>query len=273
MNWRSATLLPSSVFLRVHLWFPSILLFGLALLTGCSLSSAPQFRLNTEGRDPASISRTQAEAIAETLRTLFGTPDGPLLPRGSRAGSEAASSGGRPDRRRRRRKPAGAVSPPLRGLPRHLGRWGRSRAGVLNPYPRDFRNGIFKFTSTAGGAKPLRKDLLRTLRQGLPGTAMPSFCKLPDPEIEALLEYVKYLSIRGQTELYLLQTVVDEDAILPLAMHEVLADGVLPAAKSWDEARALAVVPPSPPPVDAPSGWPPPSPGASGCSTARAANA
>ena len=46
-------------------------------------------------------------------------------------------------------------------------------AAVLDPYPRDFRNGLFKYTSTAGGAKPLREDLLRTLQQGIPGTAMP----------------------------------------------------------------------------------------------------
>ncbi len=120
----------------------------------------------------------------------------------------------------------------------------------MNPYPRDFRNGVFKYTSTAGGAKPLRDDLRRTLRQGIPGTAMPSFCKLPDHEIDALIEYVEYLSIRGQTELYLFQTVVDEDALLPLSLPEVIAEGVRPAAKSWDDARLLAVVPPKPPPVD-----------------------
>ena len=81
---------------------------------------------------------------------------------------------------------------------------------------------------------------------------MPSFRNLPDRELDALLEYVKYLSIRGQTELSVFQKVVDEDATLPLASHEVLAEDVLPAAKSWDEARALAVVPPPPPPVDTP---------------------
>ena len=46
------------------------------------MSAAPQFRLNTEGRDPASISRTQAEAITETLYALFGTPDRPVVPEG-----------------------------------------------------------------------------------------------------------------------------------------------------------------------------------------------
>ena len=117
-------------------------------------------------------------------------------------------------------------------------------AAVLDPYPRDFRNGVFKYTSTAGGAKPLREDLLRTLQQGIPGTAMPSFRKLPGEQLDALLEYVKYLAIRGETELHLIQSVVDEDASLPLDMGEVIEEGLLPAAKSWDDARAMAVVPP-----------------------------
>ena len=44
------------------------------------MSAAPQFRLNTEARDPATVSRAQAEAIAETLARLFGTPDVPSRP-------------------------------------------------------------------------------------------------------------------------------------------------------------------------------------------------
>jgi mono/diheme cytochrome c family protein len=73
---------------------------------------------------------------------------------------------------------------------------------------------------------------------------MPSFRKLDGGQIDALLEYVVYLSIRGQTELYLFEQVVDEDAPLPLDIDEVLRAAVLPAANSWDEAAAMAVVPP-----------------------------
>jgi mono/diheme cytochrome c family protein len=224
----------------------------LLCVAGCSMSSAPQFRLNTEGRNPASISRTQGEAIGEALGGLFGTPDEPKVPTGVELDLK------------RLRAAAGPIAGDAQGNQRGLfrrhcaachgtaGDGAGPTAGVLNPYPRDFRNGVFKFTSTAGGAKPLRDDLLRTLREGLPGTAMPSFRNLPDRELDALLEYVKYLSIRGQTELSLLQKVVDEDAALPVPTHEVLADDVLPAARSWDEARGLAIVPPPPPSTDTP---------------------
>jgi mono/diheme cytochrome c family protein len=244
----------SQYFIGIHPRFPSVLIFSclVTAIAGCSTSTGPQFRLNTEGRDAASINRTQAEAIAETLRTLFGAPDEPLVPEGVDLRVPRLQTAAGPI--------AGDAEGNQRGLfRRHCaachgtsGDGAGPTAAVLNPYPRDFRNGVFKYTSTAGGAKPVREDLARTVRQGLPGTAMPSFCKLPDRELDALIEYVEYLSIRGQTELYLLQTIVDEDAPLPLMMHEVLAEGVLPAARSWDEAKRLAVVVPQPPPIDTP---------------------
>ena len=41
--------------------------------------------------------------------------------------------------------------------------------------PRDYRRGMFKFTSTPNGAQPHRDDLSRTVRNGLHGTSMPAF--------------------------------------------------------------------------------------------------
>lgn len=79
-------------------------------------------------------------------------------------------------------------------------------AASQDPYPRDFRAGIFKFKSTPRGAKPLKEDLARTLKEGLSGTQMPVFDKLSDKEIEALVDYVIFLSIRGEFERKLLQT-------------------------------------------------------------------
>ncbi len=78
-------------------------------------------------------------------------------------------------------------------------------AAFLNPYPRDFTRGIFKFTSTPVGIKPTEQDLHRTLVKGLPGTAMPSFKLLSEGELEALIDYVKYLAIRGEVERKLIE--------------------------------------------------------------------
>ena len=73
-------------------------------------------------------------------------------------------------------------------------------AASQNPYPRDFRYGEFKFKSTPRGSKPTRADLRRVIAHGLPGSQMPPFDKLKDAEVESLVDYVIYLSLRGQLE-------------------------------------------------------------------------
>ena len=111
---------------------------------------------------------------------------------------------------------------------------------------------MFKYTSTSVGAKPTRDDLKRTLRRGIPGTAMPSFDTLPQEEIEALIEYVQYLSLRGQTELAVAGWLFDDHRRLPLDRQVVWREAVLPAWRSWIEAEGLVVMPPEPPAFDTP---------------------
>lgn len=65
---------------------------------------------------------------------------------------------------------------------------------TVNPRPRNFTTGIFKFRSTPSGALPTDDDLRRTIRGGLTGTAMPSFDALPERDIRAAAEYVKTFS-------------------------------------------------------------------------------
>ncbi len=89
------------------------------------------------------------------------------------------------------------------------------------PYPRDYRMGIFKFKSTPRGDKPTREDLARLIRNGISGTNMLPAEKLLETEnfrrkqddepaltiteiteesIQALVDYVMYLSLRGEHE-------------------------------------------------------------------------
>lgn len=73
----------------------------------------------------------------------------------------------------------------------------------INPHPRDYRQGIFKFQSvdqTEAPRPPRRDDLHRVIKYGLEGTAMPSFALLGDSEIDLLVSYVIHLSIRGKVE-------------------------------------------------------------------------
>jgi mono/diheme cytochrome c family protein len=220
------------------------------LFAGCSWSAPPQFRLNTEGRDPQSITPDQAAAISGTLEKLFGTPDNPTVPEGIDLNVDLLKMAAGPVGSDADDRPWGLYRKHCLACHGLAGDGAGANAVDLDPYPRDFRNGVFKYTSNVGGDKPLKEDLLRALRNGNPGTAMPSFAKLPDGQIDSLVEYVKYLSIRGETELYLLRRVVDENAALPPDRAKVLAEGVTPAAKSWAEAAEKAVVPPSPPNTD-----------------------
>jgi mono/diheme cytochrome c family protein len=85
----------------------------------------------------------------------------------------------------------------------------------INPHPRDFRGGMFKFQSvdrtSAISRPPARADLLRTLRQGIEGTAMPSFNLLKDDELEPIISYVIHLSLRGNIEATLMTSIFEWD--------------------------------------------------------------
>jgi mono/diheme cytochrome c family protein len=73
-------------------------------------------------------------------------------------------------------------------------------APYLNPPPRDYRLGLFKFTSTQASEKAQRADLAQTILEGIPGTYMPSFKLLSERETQAIVEYVLWLAMRGEIE-------------------------------------------------------------------------
>jgi len=183
-----------------------------AILAGCSLSEPPEFRLNTEGFDPAEITPAQREEITFPLRRLFGTPDEPAVPEGVGLDLSLLQMAAGPIRSDMEGNPSGLYRQHCVTCHGISGDGAGPSAAVLDPYPRDFRRGVFKYTSTYTSAatqgKPVWEDLERILRRGMPGTSMPSFDTLPDREIEALIEYVKYLGIRGQTEAQLVDYVV-----------------------------------------------------------------
>ncbi len=64
-------------------------------------------------------------------------------------------------------------------------------AQFLQPRPRDFTLGKYKYRSTDLGNLPLDGDLYRSIHRGLPGTAMPSWRELGDEAIWFLVDYVK----------------------------------------------------------------------------------
>ena len=76
------------------------------------------------------------------------------------------------------------------------GRGDGPAAGVLDPRPRNFELGKYRLGSTTG-MFPSRNDILNTLREGIPGTGMPSWRHLPPADIECLADYCLEVSRRG----------------------------------------------------------------------------
>lgn len=84
-------------------------------------------------------------------------------------------------------------------------------AKYLEPKPRDYRLGLYKFTSTATPEKASRDDLIEIMRRGIPGTSMPAFRLLESDDPQALYEiaeYVRWLSMRGEYETQLANTII-----------------------------------------------------------------
>jgi mono/diheme cytochrome c family protein len=122
-------------------------------------------------------------------------------------------------------------------------------ASYMVPRPRDYRRGIFKFTSTTYGSKPLREDLIRTVRRGIRGTSMPSFGLLAPGDLEALVDYVLVLTHRGELEGEMAEEALVSDSIEPQRVKEMIAT----VLDRWALARAKVVYPTTPMPEFTPA--------------------
>jgi mono/diheme cytochrome c family protein len=123
---------------------------------------------------------------------------------------------------------------------------GRGPTGPwVNPTPRDYRQGLFKFMSTdvtVGNRKPRREDIQRTLEHGIEGTSMPSFGLLQEDEKEALVSYVIHLSLRGECERYTMEPILDGsglEASVRERVEELLGDFL----KAWADSNAKGLEP------------------------------
>lgn len=120
-------------------------------------------------------------------------------------------------------------------------------APFVFPFPRDFRQGLYKFTSTPNGARPDRDDLRRTIRKGLHGTSMPAFEALLTPaEIEQVIDYVTFLSLRGETELALIEEgFVADDTDDEALSDDIVAELMQGVFSKWEDAPGSVVDPPT----------------------------
>ena len=231
------------------------LLFAcLFAVAGCEKSPPPNFRFNSvellkqerlhlSGDDR--FDEGYKQEIGSILTTLFGTPDEPKFPYFLGEDDPAHDIISLDNLK----FAAGAVKSGKEGEHQGLyrehcahchgvtGDGAGPTASVLNPYPRDFRLSKFKFKSTPLRQPPTDDNLMTILKNGIPGTAMPSFQTLPEEELQALVEYVKYLTIRGQYERYLISEVagLDGRSLIDLSLVAEAKEGEEPSDDDIEE--------------------------------------
>ena len=69
-------------------------------------------------------------------------------------------------------------------------------AYLMNPRPRDFRQGDFKLATTQNQI-PTLDDLVRTISRGMPGSAIPPWDHLPLADLRSLAAYVRQFHEEG----------------------------------------------------------------------------
>lgn len=191
---------------------------GIVGLSGLGCSPEVQFQANelewykqeklAAFQDGKSFDEIHRHDVADIMTSWFGTPNQPFFPlvEGDQDPASELVSGAH------LKLSAGPVSADrlhrTQGLYREhcahchgiSGDGAGPTAPFLDPYPRDFRHSKFKFKSSPTGTPPSKADLKLILLNGIPGSAMPSFRLLDDHELDSLVDYVIYLSVRGTTE-------------------------------------------------------------------------
>lgn len=209
-----------------------LLLFACFLLAGCERAVPPAYELSArvkaitadDIKDPDALRRK----IDEQLVKQCGTPLEPKLIGAPQKSADHLAHGAEVYR--------------LRCAACHgsTGYGNGPAAKVLYPLPRDYSKGIFKFVSVVDGSKPLRDDLMRTVRNGARGTSMPAFGLLPQEDLDAVVDYVLVLTHRGELEDALREAAVEEEEEIDDKLAAKLAAGI---AKKWDVSRDKIIHP------------------------------
>ncbi len=238
----------SSVVLRdwtVDAKLPALICFSVSLLIlaggGCRRAAPPSYtsgkevvELTADIEDPDELKlyKELQQQIVERLHSFTGTPDKPIL-----LGTDLNDV-----HLKRGYALYSRYCTQCHGV---NGDGNGPSATYLTPKPRNYTRGVFKFTSTPYGMKPRRADIVRTVRRGITGTSMPSFDRFSDDDIDAVVDYVMVLTLRGQLEKQLAQIAYD-DGELP--DDELLQDVIEELLLPWKESSEQIVMPAGPMP-------------------------
>lgn len=200
--------------------------FLIVLLIGCTRAPEPTF---VSSDDATELSELHQKDIQANLKTMFGSPVRPRLllslPADSKEEVDAEQAAPEPSSSADDESDSKISVLDTQRLHRGAAVYGKRCAGChgfsgdgkgpaaeyLQPKPRDYRKGVFKFTSTSYGDRPARQDLVRTIRRGAKGTSMPAFPWMSHEDLDAVIDYVIYLSMRGKVESDIIYNADDYD--------------------------------------------------------------
>ena len=211
-------------------WMSLCSTLALVFVIGCHRAEPPQFALSEGAKD---LSAELQQAVKDELAKQTGTFLKPKM--------LVLSGDSHPDLVR------GQAVYQERCVQCHgvSGDGNGPSAKYMYPRPRDYRKGIFKFASTPYGYRPLRDDILRTVRQGIRGTSMPGFTLLPESDLQSVVDYVLMLGRRGELETQIIDMADSDSAV---NSEEVQSDLIPAVLTRWSEAEAAEVLPASPQP-------------------------
>ncbi len=214
-----------------------MMLVGYAAVCGCKAERSIEFEPNMVFAKSIEIQSgsPMQKGLDETqvvLKRLFGTPTDAQLP-------ELLQSADYADLISLERvKAAGHMEGKVGLYEKHcatchgvVGNGRGTTAALLDPYPRDYRAGKFKYKSTPRGVKPLRDDLAYVISHGIDGTSMKAIPELKADDVKALTDYVIYLSIRGELERNLLRQAEEIDFEAGESLFDVTLEASADAEK------------------------------------------
>jgi mono/diheme cytochrome c family protein len=194
------------------------------VLTGCGVNYPRDYPLAEYKRsdllgpqdtaDPVELPSEVEYQIGEILFKNFGEPFSPYMPSADAATNDQIFAGSRLYQ---------VHCIHCHGM---AGGGDGPTAPFLFPRPRDYRRGTFKWKSTVRNDKPTFADLYAILQNGAIGSSMPPFRLMPSQDLNDLVQYVIFLSKRGELErrlmqFYLSQGYSEEEVSKPETMVEI----------------------------------------------------
>lgn len=228
-----------------HRLVPHVVVLAIVSTLGCTRAPETPFAVAAAVSE---LPELHQENMRKTLRRMFGTPSQPrlvLLEEEAERPDDEAEAAARPQLNELVKAAdlahgARVYQNRCAGCHGISGDGQGEAAPYLQPKPRDYRKATYKFTSTPYGARPAWQDLIRTIRRGAKGTSMPAFPWMTQEDLNAVVNYVMYLSMRGRVEEVITSVAEDYDEDEAIELEE-FTDALESEWKRWETAETQIV--------------------------------